>query len=474
MKMSLIQETERVLPAPPKAPPASQPAAVKSPTTAGTTKRPNVAVVMQPPAIAGDTFRGHLYTAKCRYAERKNMQWQPKEPQDQLWRIFCELVTAIHNKASVQKTKRILAIFASKGGSGKTPTAANLAAILKVASKASALLGDLNHNTGTTGDRTGVNRTGEDTKLLFDIFADPNLIIDHDTAADHFPKHGETGLDVLMSNTGKSDTQVDVKLVIDIIFMLKAAYYSVVLDTGNGNDHPINEGSMFATDVAGFTVMADQLDQIMPSIITMIEFASLGHQAKVFAAPKIICATFKGDTVQKFFELFKEKAWEHLEGNSWSYTSPWGDPVPDKAEDQSEEEWHMQLVSQLLEDHGITEAKIFLVPYSEYIHRNGVVSLMRRATGMPALIAYARIVLYMLEVEVPSIKDKKRHIEKILEERVEDKKALAEQKAIEAEQAALRSDLERVLQEAKEKGTGEALGNLLVKYAADIQKANGA
>lgn len=417
---------------------------------------PKIAAVetLRVPTVARDTPWGHWYSAKCWVQTKHINRWEPKEPQDSLFRTFVELCEEIDELASGiseldestdRVIKRIYGIFASKGGSGKTPTSAQLAALFKYATQLSTLIGDFNHNNGTTGKRMGVERSGKNVKLLFDVLRDHSLIENHDTATDHFPKHKETKVDVLLSNNTSNQSEGDekpaVRQVIDTLFKLKDAYNAVFCDTGNGNAHPINEGAMFSCDVAGFTLMADKKDQFLPLLDTLIEFAKLGHHEKVKAAPKIICATRKDDKPSKFLERFRVSVEEYLgsESMKWCYVSPGTDmdriidyrtDLKDvEAQKAAVDAQKASMVEQLMVDHGITENNIFMVPFSAYIHTNGITSLKRRNTGMPALIAYARILKHMLEIPVPTIDEKKQYINDILDDRVVDQEALALQRA---------------------------------------------
>lgn len=435
-------QTTQAIPAPPTTPPRRMTIDNQQTTAQASDALPV-------PNVDRDSIFGLLYRLKCGIQAKFNWDWEPKEPHDKLDKNFRQLCKDIKRLATGKSTadierlaRRLFAILAAKGGAGKTPTTAGLAAVYQLATGCHVLLGDFNHNTGTTGERNGVYRDVENVGLLFDVLFNHQMIADYNTATGHFPTHEELNIDILLSNISsegsESKTQPSVERVIETILTLKDAYHGVFCDTGNGNDHPINEGALFASDVAGFTLIAGKKDQYEPFVATLMEFAKLGHYTKVQAAPKIICSTKKGDKPEQFVAQLQTFVERHLARQKWTYTSPESGTQHTIADEEDiEQQSHM--VDLVMNDLGIVEDNIFMIPFSPYIEDNGVTSIKRRATGMPALIAYARILKRMLEIPVPSPEEKKGFIQQTLDGRETNQAALAARRAADAQEAKIRA-----------------------------------
>lgn len=339
-----------------------------------------------------DTKKGFLYE------ESERLAFIGHEP----LRVYLDKCS--HVKWLTTTVQRVIAVIGSKGGVGKTPLAAYLAAMLQAISQFACLIIDANHNDGTTGERLGISRANH--VLLLEALANLDVIKDYSTASMKLGRHKQTGLQALLSNPNTTNEQIRMDAFIAMFNLLKTIYHSIVADTGNGNEHAVNEGSLLEADVIIASALAEKPESIGTALTTLLAFYELGHHRKVRDALKVINATRAEHTKEKFLQMFKEAAAAIIEQRS-------------KATQKPQEDEALADPAAMLETLGITEENIFLVPYSKYIAENGVVSLRPEDTGLPTLDAYADILKRVFEMQVPDAENKQAEIERRLAARNE-------------------------------------------------------
>jgi hypothetical protein len=188
-------------------------------------------------------------------------------------------------------------------------------------------------------------------------------------------------------------------------------YDSIIFDGGNGNGHAINDGAAHIGDNLLYPALKSKPASFDVALSSMLGFYDLGHKAKVKSSLKIVSATHRKDTRKYYVELYRKLVVE--------FTSHELDPRGDDDADEGQiEEFASQNLSPqskdvqqkvnpwynkpdaLMDALGITEENIFLVPYSEHIAQERTVSLKRKDVGMPALLAYMRILVRIFQMEV--------------------------------------------------------------------------
>jgi MinD-like ATPase involved in chromosome partitioning or flagellar assembly len=323
-------------------------------------------------------------------------------------------------------TQRNIAVIGSKGGVGKTPLSCGLVALLQAISQFACLIIDANHNHGTTGPRLGIPRSNH--VLLLEALANFDLVKDYSTASMNLGRHQQTGVQALLSNPNTTKEQILMDLFIKLFELLDTCFHSIVADTGNGNEHAVNEGSFLMADAVAVSIMADKPESFETALTTLLAFFQLGHTDKVKNALKVINATRAGDTKEKFMHMFRAAA---------EAITIQRDPLA------ATPEGTFSNPDELLEALGVTMDNIYPVPFSEYIHRNGIVSLRPEDTGLATLDAYADILLQIFTMEVPDKKTKKEEINRRLLERgeVEEIDTISEPAKLEEEMRRLRAKL---------------------------------
>lgn len=301
---------------------------------------------------------------------------------DQLLRMY-KLLNHI-----AKTTQRIICVINSKGGAGKTPVATGLAATLQWAIKTICGIIDANENNGTTGKRLGIGRDG--LMLLRGAMADLDAISNLNKMSMVLGKHDQTGLIALLSNPSATNDRFTLEQFVQLATVFFGNVHSGVLDTGNGNEHPANEGSFQVADFALFSAWAPKPDSFEGLVSSMDAYYKLGYAEKVHSSYIVISATSKKDTKEKFYKMLQNLV----------------------AELVKEEQPGATIARDLkMDELGITVENIFLIPFSQYIQGDSsdtivpAVDMDPAVTGVDTLIAFAELAIAIFLSEVPSRKE---------------------------------------------------------------------
>jgi hypothetical protein len=197
------------------------------------------------------------------------------------------------------------------------------------------------------------------------------------------------------------------KEFIGLLFFLLKRFDSVVSDGGNGNAHPTQNGAAYVGDVLLFPALDTKRSSFGTAMTTMLGFYDLGHKAKVRDSLKIVSATGRKRTRQEYVDHYRQLINE--------FASNEMDPRGDDDEVQVANPWFNR-GDDLMEALGIREENFFLVPASEHIAAERVVTLKREYIGMPALIAYMRILVRVFQMSVPDEQEKMADIQHLFKD----------------------------------------------------------
>lgn len=351
--------------------------------------------------VPRNSIRGVWYLVKCWLANVLPWSWEPKAPHDKQYRIFMDLAEQL--SVLMMDRKRMISVLGSKGGIGKTPLGTFLAALIALASRRRTLIVDANHNEGTTGPALDISRDGR--VLLLAAIKNPSLLDSSDQLRDGLGFHKESGLLALLSNPNSITENVTMKQFTTLLFFLFKRFDAVVNDGGNGIAHPIINGSASVGDVLLFPALATKPSSFRTAMTTMLGFYDLGHKDKVRNGLKVVSATGRKRTRKEFVDHYRQ-----LIEKFASYEM---DPRGDDDEKRVRNPWFNKS-EELMAALGICEENIFLVPESKHIRLERVVTLKREYVGMPALIAYMRILVRVFQMSVPSEEQKRVVIKQFL------------------------------------------------------------
>lgn len=269
--------------------------------------------------------------------------------------------------------QRVIAVLNSKGGSGKTATAVHLAGLLMWIIKRQVTIVDANENAGTTAKRLGVAR--KDTLTLRDVIEQINQLNTYEQICMALGSHNRYGVLVVASDPAARN-HFTKETFVDMTRVVKSTAHSLVLDCGNGNEWPANEGSVVAGDALVFPALAHDSDTIDDLISTMLVYRQLGYTDKVRNGFIAISATQEGHTKEYIMEQLAASA------RQIQVSEDRGDGV----------KLHRHVT---LEELGIEPDRIHLIPFSQYIKDNQVVD--HEGIGQDACIAYMELLVAIFE-----------------------------------------------------------------------------
>ncbi|MDB5168537.1 MAG: hypothetical protein JWO55_795 [Candidatus Saccharibacteria bacterium] len=311
--------------------------------------------------------------------------------------------------------KRTIVVMASKGGAGKTPLITNLAVLHSWLATVANLLLEGNENDGTVNLRLDLRRSEQ--SLLNDVLADHDLIIDHETACENLGKHKQTSVYALLSDPNTTNNKFTMEEFLSMHQTLRPKYRNCFGDTGNGNSHAANEGLFLEADVVLFPAVADDMATFNTLLSTMINLYQLNHIDKLQKHSFVVInGTHEGNTVGKFLQRFHSVATELVAAQ-----------IDHKTKEKKPPYWTDD-PTQLLRDLGFdydeerkefTGKKIYMVPFSQWIRDGKPASVLPEETGLETLVAYARILVDCFKQEVPTLEQKKYHVNRRLRERDE-------------------------------------------------------
>jgi MinD-like ATPase involved in chromosome partitioning or flagellar assembly len=289
---------------------------------------------------------------------------------DELYaKLLSEALVRTTNEEGVQ---RIMAILNSKGGVGKTPLAAQLAVVLYAAIQAQVVLIDANENRGGTADALGVPAKATIRYAL----RYPERFRAFEDVCDQLIKANEYGVYLLASDAHGLRREIDLWAFVKLLLDLKSyGGHSMVGDCGNGNDAPTNIGMATVATNLIIPLMEDDPQSYKDALATMWEHILMGREDKVLNALIVVNATKPGCTKADIMRKLTEAT-----SDLW---------VKGTREDPDAEAKHKIKLG----DFDLTEDRIFLVPFSQYIKDRRPASADSKKIGIKTLIAYLEILV---------------------------------------------------------------------------------
>lgn len=280
-----------------------------------------------------------------------------------------ELVTELIELAD--EIRRIIAVMNSKGGSGKSPLAANLATVLMWAIDMQVLLIDVNENDGSAHRTLGIKR--KDTRSVRYVMNNLENFKYYNQLCRELgkPRQQHKGVWLVCSDPGVTGN-FNKDLFLEMLLQLWLSVHSEVLDGGNGNEVAANERSVEACTNLVISAMADDSDTFEKAISTLAAHYNMGHLDKVKNSFIAVNATHPGDTRNQYLEKLRLAAEELT------------------VEDVSKGETHKK-ERFTLEDLGITVDSIYLIPFDQYIKNRGVADVP--SLQLETLIAYLELLV---------------------------------------------------------------------------------
>lgn len=272
------------------------------------------------------------------------------------------------------RNQRLVATANSKGGVGKSPLTAYLACIAQQVSRDPMLLIDANESVGTAHELFGVERN--ETILLRQAVAERHLLRSYSMLAERATKHLETGVRIIGSDFHTEGTMpFDLGSFEEMGLITDSTVHSTFLDTGNGFTDVSNIGSVDIANALLFPALAGKQPSFDGLAKTMLKYSQEGFTDKVKNGFVVINATEPGATKQEFLDLIEKEAGRNPYTTYNSQTGVKADAYL------------------TVEDLGIVEERLFLIPFSAYIAGDGVVSPDPRVIGYDTYEAFLSILV---------------------------------------------------------------------------------
>lgn len=306
--------------------------------------------------------------------------------------------------------QRVLCVMASKGGAGKTPLIAYLAAVFAFATSTTNLLLEANENDGTLNDQLAVSRSSQ--PLLNTIVANHSLVANHQIATSKLGKFSQTSLWALLSAANSDENDFSMPEFLAMFDVVRPHFCNVWGDTGNGNRRAANEGIFLESDVVLFPALATKAVSWSRVITTMINLYQAGHHKKLQACAMIVINATKaseGHSVKQFLEVFREEARKQVEPRYNHKTNTVEAPLWTTDGDE------------LLRDIGfafdpitneLTGGNLYLVRHSDGIHNGNVTSVRPDDTGLGTIVDYLKILIAAFTMPTQDLTEKKSEIDR--------------------------------------------------------------
>lgn len=298
-------------------------------------------------------------------------------------------------------SQRIVTVVNSKGGSGKSPLATFMAALCQ-ASFGDVVIVDVNENDGTTAKRLGIDRNKVQI-LLREAVANPTKIATMSVMKAKLGVHQETKLLCLPSDADSPAGSFSKRQLMQLEGSIKQDCHSIFNDTGNGRGHVANRAAVQMADILMVPILAGDSDSFDSAITTLKAYRSLGYGDLVRESLLVVSGTRSHHSKSRLLATLTAAALKTVDGDTT------------RAET-------------LMEQLGITEANIFMIPYSRFIRRhNDVVTLNPRDIGIRTLVAMSQlaIALYSRPVALPQEKERRNHIAEQIQQDLAEEEAQA-------------------------------------------------
>lgn len=281
---------------------------------------------------------------------------------------------------------RTITVLNSKGGGGKTPTIAYLAALYHEITGSWNILLDMNQNVGTLARLVGIRKS--DTLSLRDaIQLGKNLTTKTDFKV-RTKIHRQTGLRVISS--ADMDAKEDMFAIEEVVDLHDKAYRifdSVFQDTGNGMSHSCNIAAVQTADALVFPAVWDNDDAIIGIQETLDGYFERGYGSNIHKLGYFaVLGTNPKWNKEEVFAKFTARIFA-------AFSAAHHGPNPEKMDSLKLQEETDRLMQML----GIRIERFFMVPFSKYINDKRVVDTASHKMGLASKTGYSEVLVSIFE-----------------------------------------------------------------------------
>ncbi len=335
--------------------------------------------------------------------------------------------------------RRIIAVFNSKGGAGKSPTIAHLLASVRKIMGLIPLLIDMNQNFGKTlinllrpGTSLGMKEAIEKSSEFSDEFLDRRaglsargkvqIIVSEDIDDQIATDDSEWNVSISREiwgevirdpqNADKEREELETiwldklrdkqrerqrKLYRDAVDRIRAVAVQagkfrklIGIDTGNGMSHPANQAAMEIADALLFVGLWSDKEALGGIGDTIWGYFRRKFFYKISQRGFIVIIGVPSKvTKQQVFDRLGEEIFQALHNDH--------DKVKDPAE-------RTRLIGEYMRNLCITPERLFIIPFSKHIAKRQLISGKTKIIGLEAKVAYMELMVSIYEIEI--LKDK--------------------------------------------------------------------
>jgi len=284
---------------------------------------------------------------------------------------------------------RTVTVLNSKGGGGKTPTIANLAALYQKITGSWNILLDMNQNLGTLARLVGIRKS--DTLTLRDAIQLGEKLTTKTDFKVRTKVHRQTGLRVISS--ADMDAKKDafsIEEVVDLHDKSDRIFDSVFQDTGNGMSHSCNIAAVQTADALVFPAIWDNDDAIIGIQETLDGYFERGYGSNIHKLGYfVVLATNPKWNKEEIFTKFSARVFA-------AFSAAHHGPKPEKMDPKKLQEETDRVMHML----GIRIDRFFMVPFSKYIKDKKVVDTTCRKMGLASKVGYLEVLVSIYENDV--------------------------------------------------------------------------
>jgi len=272
--------------------------------------------------------------------------------------------------------QRIVTVANSKGGASKTPDMGYLSCIQMDITRDPVLFIDANINAGSAHALFGFNR--EETILLRQAVAGRHELNSYSTLAGVTARHPSGTRFIGSDVDGDEDGAFTLSEFNETIRINDGAFHSTYLDNGNGFSDIPNIGCIESANAVVFSALADKPSSLEGLVTTMDRYIDLQFEQKVYNGFVVINATQPGDTKQMYVDklaaCMKKQPSRLVTRNGVTET-----------------------VERDLSELKLTMDRIFMIPFSQHIRDDKVISTDPAVIGYDTYEAFLDILIAMFE-----------------------------------------------------------------------------
>jgi len=269
--------------------------------------------------------------------------------------------------------KRIIFPVNGKGGVGKSPLAGYASNIQMDITRVPTLCVDAN-KTGSIHSLFGTTR--ENTLQLRPAVYDRQHFANYEAIAEYAFKHPSGTLLIGSDPQKVGKPRLRLAEYIEAIHIWNTAFPPTYIDSGNDFNDVSNIGSAMVANAMIFVALADKPVSFEHLVETMVTYQDMGFGAKVNNGFVVINATNPKDTKRDYLKKIAAEL-----------------PRFPKKGVYNEQTGMTSNVERRLEDLGITEERLFLIPFSAHIKEDRVISTDPNVIGLGTYEAYLDLII---------------------------------------------------------------------------------